>query len=148
MQHGSRMRIESDHRGYRSDGARSFNHRAHDQLMSEMQTVEHTEREHGGTMYLGVVSSVKESHRRLRNCEIAQLRDCVALRNSAVAHFRNLAFPQISLFRNFAFPQFRISSRFHYQSVVSKLDARWQARGVAGMQDVVSDVRKVRALRL
>jgi hypothetical protein len=42
----------------------------------------------------------------------------------------------------------RPNHSFNYQTVVSKLDPRRQARGVAGMFDVVSDVRKERAPRL
>ena len=62
MQYRSRMRIESDHSRHCTRRTRAFNDCTHDQLMTEMESVKHTEREHGRSLNLGVVSSVKETH--------------------------------------------------------------------------------------
>jgi hypothetical protein len=62
MQHSARMRIERDYCGHRAGSTRTLDDRAHDQLVTEMQTVKDTECEHGRTLNLGVVSSVKETH--------------------------------------------------------------------------------------
>src|SRR5712692_4505922 len=62
MQHLAGMRLESNHGGHRADGARALNHRLHDQLMTEVQTVKHAERQNRRAGDVGVVGSVKESH--------------------------------------------------------------------------------------
>src|ERR1044072_2135718 len=62
MQHRTRMRIESDHCRHGADLARTLSDGAHDQLMAQVQTVKHSEGEHCGTLNLGVVSSVEETH--------------------------------------------------------------------------------------
>ena len=59
MQYGSRMRIESDHRGHGIKFARSFDDCAHHQLMAQMQTIKDTERQHRRALDFSVVSSVK-----------------------------------------------------------------------------------------
>ena len=62
MQHRARMWIESDHSRHCAGCTRSLNDSLHDQLVPEMQTIKHAEREHGRSLNLGVVSSVKETH--------------------------------------------------------------------------------------
>jgi hypothetical protein len=69
MQHGARMWIECDHGRNGACGTRALNDGAHDQLVTEMQTVKHTEREHGWSLNLGVVSSVKETHALFLACD-------------------------------------------------------------------------------
>jgi hypothetical protein len=59
------MRIECDHCRHSARGTCALDNRAHDQLVPEMQTIKDTEREHGGSLNLGVVSSVKETHRNI-----------------------------------------------------------------------------------
>src|ERR1044072_8807502 len=62
MQNSTWMRIESDDSRHCARCTRTLNHSVHDQLVSEVQTVKHTEREHGRSMNSSVVSSVKETH--------------------------------------------------------------------------------------
>ncbi len=67
MQHRARMRIECDHRRHGAQLASALNDSAHDQLMAQMKTVKHAEREHGRALNFRVVSSVKETHKELSN---------------------------------------------------------------------------------
>jgi hypothetical protein len=45
----------------------AFDDGFHDELMTEMQTVKHAEREHRRARDLSVVGSVKETHKRIRS---------------------------------------------------------------------------------
>jgi hypothetical protein len=69
MQNGARMRIECDHSRRRAQCPRALDNSTHDQLVTKMQTVKHAEREHGRSLNLGVVSSVKETHQDLLACD-------------------------------------------------------------------------------
>ena len=60
MQHRARMRIESDHSGNGAGLTRPFHDGAHDQLMAQMQSIKHAERQHRRSLNLGVVSSVEK----------------------------------------------------------------------------------------
>jgi hypothetical protein len=62
MQDGAGMRLESNHGRHGANCSRSLDHRLHDQLVTKMQAVEHTERQHGRACDVSVVSSVKEPH--------------------------------------------------------------------------------------
>ena len=63
MQNRARVRIECDHGRHSAERMRPLDHSTHDQLVTEMQTIKHAEREHGWSLNFGVVSSVKETHR-------------------------------------------------------------------------------------
>src|SRR5438045_644691 len=56
------MRIEGNYGRHRARRPRPFHHRAHDQLVTKMQTIKHAEREYGRPLNLCVVSSVEETH--------------------------------------------------------------------------------------
>src|SRR5207237_1281975 len=62
MQHGARMRIESDHGGHSTDCAGALRHCGHDQLMTQMQAIKDTERQDCRALNLGVVSAMKKPH--------------------------------------------------------------------------------------
>src|SRR5205823_4873196 len=62
MQHRARMRLKRDYRWHRADRTRAFDHRLHDELMAEMQAVEHAEGQHARPRDVGVICSVKKSH--------------------------------------------------------------------------------------
>ena len=83
----------------------------HDQLVAEMQTIKHAEREHGRSLNFCVVSSVKETHLLIFDCRlpIADLR--VAMPLNQIGNWQSA-----------------IGNAFDYQSVVSKLDAGGQSR--------------------
>jgi len=59
MQHGSRVRIESDHSGQGIERASAFDDRAHHQLVSQVQTIKDPKGQHRGALDLSVVSSMK-----------------------------------------------------------------------------------------
>jgi hypothetical protein len=59
MQYRSWMWIESDYSWNSVRSTRALNHRAHDQLVAQMQTIEHAKSQNGWTLNFGVVSSVK-----------------------------------------------------------------------------------------
>src|SRR6266852_8104807 len=63
MQHLAGMRLESNHGRHGAGGARSCDHRLHDQLMAKMQTIEHAQRQNRGARDVGVVGAVKKTHR-------------------------------------------------------------------------------------
>jgi hypothetical protein len=67
MQDSTRMRIESNDSRHRTNLTRSLDNRAHDQLMTEMQTIKNAEREHRRPLNVRVVSSVKETHHSTTN---------------------------------------------------------------------------------
>ncbi len=79
MQHRARMRIESDHRRHGAHCARALNDGAHDQLVAQVQTVKHAEREHGRALNFRVVSSVKKTHKELRISKTSQFRISIAI---------------------------------------------------------------------
>src|SRR6185503_20332339 len=56
------MRIESEHGGHCANRLSPFTDRADDQLMTEMQSIKHPEREHRRALNVSVFSSVEETH--------------------------------------------------------------------------------------
>src|ERR1700752_613887 len=62
MQHRARMGIERNHGGHRAGLSRTFDNSLHDQLVAQVQTVKHAEREHGRALDVRVVSAVKKTH--------------------------------------------------------------------------------------
>jgi hypothetical protein len=59
VQHGARVRVESDNGRDSARGARSLNHSPHNQLMAQMQAIENAERQDSGARYLSIIGSVK-----------------------------------------------------------------------------------------
>jgi hypothetical protein len=59
MQDGARMWLKRDHGWHRANFARALHDGLHDELMAEMQTVEHPEGDHGRTYDLGIFGSVE-----------------------------------------------------------------------------------------
>ena len=62
MQNGAWMRLEGDHRRHRSGGTRPFDHGFHDELMADVQPIEHAERYDCWPGDVRVIGSVKETH--------------------------------------------------------------------------------------
>src|SRR5215217_574319 len=56
------MWIECDYSRHCAGSTRTLDNCAHDQLMTEMQTIEHAECEHCWPLNLRVISSVKKAH--------------------------------------------------------------------------------------
>jgi hypothetical protein len=63
MQDGARMRVECNHGRDSTHNARTLNHRPHNQLMAEMQSVKDAQRQDRRPRYLRVVCSVEKSHK-------------------------------------------------------------------------------------
>jgi hypothetical protein len=59
VQDGARMRLKSDYGRHGANCARALHDRFHDELVAEMQTVEHPEGYYGRTYDLGVFGSVE-----------------------------------------------------------------------------------------
>jgi len=70
MQHGARVWIERYDSRNGAGCARSFDNGTHDQLMAEMQTIKHAEREHGRSLYLCVIGSVEKTHFVIADCQL------------------------------------------------------------------------------
>jgi hypothetical protein len=70
MQHRARVGIESYHSRDRAGLAGSFHYRAHDQLVAQVKTIKHTERQDRWSLNFGIVGSVKESHKRIAGLPI------------------------------------------------------------------------------
>ena len=69
MQHGARMRLERDYGRHSAGCARAFDYRLHNELMAEMQTVEHAQRHHGRTGDVGIIGSVEKTHKKVTRDE-------------------------------------------------------------------------------
>jgi hypothetical protein len=65
MQHSARVWIESYDSGNRSSGLCSLDNGTYDQLMAKVQPVKYTECQYRRPVDVRVVSSVKESHKKL-----------------------------------------------------------------------------------
>ena len=66
VQHGARVRVEGYDGRHRRGGARTFDHAPDDELVAEVQPVEHAERQHRRPRYLRVLVSVEKTHKRAR----------------------------------------------------------------------------------
>ena len=62
MQDSAGMGLERDHGRHGPDRSGPLDHRLHDQLMPEMQTIKHPESQHRRAGNPGVISTVKEAH--------------------------------------------------------------------------------------
>src|SRR5690606_37872920 len=62
MQHRPRMRVKSDRRRHRIDGASTLDHRLHYPLVPQMQTVKNAQRQNRRPLNIRVLSPVKYSH--------------------------------------------------------------------------------------
>jgi hypothetical protein len=69
VQHCPRMRLKSDHSRHRAYRSGAFDHGLHDELMTQMQSVKHAERHHRRADNLGVIGSVKQSHKEVMGDE-------------------------------------------------------------------------------
>ena len=70
MQHSSRVRIERNHGRNSSDRFGSLCDCANDQLVSEVKPIKYTERQHGGSLNVGVFSTVEETHLSIGNLRL------------------------------------------------------------------------------
>ena len=67
MEDGPRMRIKSNGRWRDTNSFGPFDHRLHDSLVTEMQSVENTERKYRRPNDVSVLGSVKYLHNLKRN---------------------------------------------------------------------------------
>jgi hypothetical protein len=68
------MRIKRNHSRHGTSGTGPFDNCAHDQLMTEMQTIKHAQREYRRSLNLCVVSAVKKTHFKNWRSPIADCR--------------------------------------------------------------------------
>src|SRR4030095_5578745 len=76
MKNGTWMRIESNNSGNRVHCSRSLDDGTHDQLMTKVQSVKHTKRQHRRTVNASVVGAVKKTHKFIADCQLS-IADCV-----------------------------------------------------------------------
>src|SRR4029450_5491642 len=76
MKNGTWMRIESNNSGNRVHCSRSLDDGTHDQLMTKVQSVKTTKRQHPRTVNASVVGAVKKTHKFIADCQLS-IADCV-----------------------------------------------------------------------